>query len=205
MIAYILILIGSYVFFYFTGSIALMVGLMLLGTLVIFWGGQLLLTSSFHEVEQSKGNIEDSYQKRHDLLIKTLDTLKSELTKRDETLDAIMKIAEEKRSTPKGILGQTTQGDYERWYQDTRKEIIRFTTKHDDMNKESHKILLQSINEVEENLSAARRFYNHTVKSYNSSLQSFPGNIIGKFKGYSTEEYFKVDDPTIKKDIKIEL
>lgn len=205
MVIYLVLLIASYLFYYFTGNIVLMLGMLTFGTLVILWGGQIMLINSFHEVEQAKGNIEDGFQKRHDALIKVIDTLKSEMSKRDETLNQMIKIAEEKRSAPKGILGQKTQGEYEHWYQDTRKEIIRFTQKHDEMNKDSHRVLIQTIIEVEDNLSAARRFYNHSVKKYNSSLHSFPGNLIGKFKGFSAEEYFKVENETIRQDVKIKL
>lgn len=205
MIMFLILLIASYLFYYFTGNFILMLGVFLFGAIIILWGGQLMLISSFNEVEKAKGNIEDGFQKRHDALIKVIDTLKSEISKRDETLEQMLKMAEEKRSAPKGILGQKTQGEYEHWYQDTRKEIIRFTQNHDELNKDSHRILIQAITEIEDNLSAARRFYNHSVKEYNSSLQSFPGNVIGKFKGFSAEEYFKVEDEKIRQDIKIEL
>lgn len=205
MIMFLVLLIASYLFYYFTGNIVLMLGVLLFGTAIIFWGGQIMLINYFHEVEQAKGNIEDGFQKRHDALIKVIDTLRSEISKRDDTLEQMIKIAEEKRSAPKGLLGQKTQGEYEHWYQDTRKEIIRFTQKHDELNKDSHRVLIQTITEVEDNLSAARRFYNHTVKKYNSSLQSFPGNLIGKIKGFSVEEYFKVENESIKQDIKIKL
>lgn len=205
MIFFIVLLVGSFIFYYFTGNIMLMGMILGIGLLIILWGGQMMLTSSYHEVEQANGNIEDGFQKRHDVLIKVLDTVKSEMKKRDESLEKVLIISDEKRSAPKGLLGQPTQGDYEKWYQQTRHEVIRYIREHDEMNQDSHRLLIQSVNEVEENLSAARRFYNHAAKKFNSNLHSFPGNIIGKFKGYEESPYFKVENEAVKADVKIEF
>ncbi len=65
MIFFILLFIGSYLFYYFTGNITLMLGIFLVGLILILWGGsELMLTSAYHEVERAKGNIEDGFQKK---------------------------------------------------------------------------------------------------------------------------------------------
>lgn len=183
MIFFILLFIGSYLFYYFTGNITLMLGIFLVGLILILWGSELMLTSAYHEVERAKGNIEDGFQKRHDVLVKLIDTIRSDIDKRDTSDKRLIEFAEEKTVTKNGLFGQSkAQSDYERWYQETRQSVIEHISNSNDLNHKGHMMLSQSINDVEENLSAARRFYNNAVKGFNSQRSSFPGNIIARVR-----------------------
>lgn len=42
---------------------------------------------------------------------------------------------------------------------------------------------MQSMNEVEEHISAARRFYNSNVNRLKNSVEIFPGNLVAKLVG----------------------
>jgi len=61
--------------------------------------------------------------------------------------------------------------------------------------KASHNFLnLQaSLNEVEEQISAARRFYNTSVKDYNNAMETFPGNVVARLLRYRQKVFFQVD------------
>ncbi|MDM9381930.1 LemA family protein [Chlorogloeopsis sp. ULAP01] len=50
--------------------------------------------------------------------------------------------------------------------------------------------LLQSLNEIEEQISAARRFYNSAVTDYNNSLEMFPTNLIASTMNYRSRRVF---------------
>ncbi|RUR75506.1 LemA family protein [Chlorogloeopsis fritschii PCC 9212] len=50
--------------------------------------------------------------------------------------------------------------------------------------------LLQSLNEIEEQISAARRFYNSAVTDYNNSLEMFPTNLIASTMNYRPKKVF---------------
>jgi LemA protein len=53
---------------------------------------------------------------------------------------------------------------------------------------------MQSYNEVEAQISAARRFYNSAVTQLNNSVQIFPGNLIAKMAGVSEMPFFKAEE-----------
>ena len=53
---------------------------------------------------------------------------------------------------------------------------------------------MQTYNEVESQITAARRFYNSAVNSLNNSVQIFPGNIIAKIAGVSQMPFFEAED-----------
>ncbi|MBR3210400.1 MAG: LemA family protein [Bacilli bacterium] len=50
--------------------------------------------------------------------------------------------------------------------------------------------ILIGLNENEENIVGAIKFYNDTVVSYNNLVVSFPSNIIGFFKRYKKKSFY---------------
>lgn len=48
-------------------------------------------------------------------------------------------------------------------------------------------------NEVESHIAAARRFYNASVTVLNNSIQIFPGNYIAKLAGVTTMPFYEAD------------
>ena len=53
---------------------------------------------------------------------------------------------------------------------------------------------MQTYNEVEEHIAAARRFFNSAVNDLNNAVEIFPSSLFAKKFGISTQEYFKVDE-----------
>lgn len=53
---------------------------------------------------------------------------------------------------------------------------------------------MQTYNEVEAQITAARRFYNATVTELNNAVQIFPGNIIAGMAGVSAMPFFETDE-----------
>ncbi|WP_026097605.1 LemA family protein [Baaleninema simplex] len=54
--------------------------------------------------------------------------------------------------------------------------------------------LQASLNEVEEQLSAARRFYNSAVTEYNNAIEMFPTNIIATQLNYRRKKVFEASE-----------
>ena len=50
--------------------------------------------------------------------------------------------------------------------------------------------LQRSINEIEEQISAARRAFNAAVNEYNNAVQMFPTSLLAGMLGYETKQYF---------------
>lgn len=53
---------------------------------------------------------------------------------------------------------------------------------------------MQTYNEVEALISAARRFYNASVTALNNAIQIFPGNIIAGMIGVSAMPFYEADE-----------
>ena len=64
--------------------------------------------------------------------------------------------------------------------------------------------LQESLENVENELSAARRTYNAAVTEYNISLESFPTIIIAKILNMKKNELFVIDD-TVRNNLKVDF
>jgi len=53
---------------------------------------------------------------------------------------------------------------------------------------------MESYNEVEAQIAAARRFYNSSVKALNTSVQIFPGNIIANMASIKEMPFYEADE-----------
>ena len=54
--------------------------------------------------------------------------------------------------------------------------------------------LQRSLNEVEEQISAARRAYNASVTDYNNAVEMFPTNIMASMMAYKQKRLFEITD-----------
>ena len=52
--------------------------------------------------------------------------------------------------------------------------------------------LQKELTDAEDKIQAARRFYNGNVRDYNTLLESFPSNLIGKAFSFARKEFFEL-------------
>lgn len=54
--------------------------------------------------------------------------------------------------------------------------------------------LQDELSDTENKIQAARRFYNGLVRDLNTSLETFPSNLIGSLFGFAKREFFEADE-----------
>ncbi len=54
--------------------------------------------------------------------------------------------------------------------------------------------LQKSLNEIEEQLAAARRTFNACVTEYNNAVESFPSSILANMFGFQKTDWFQISD-----------
>jgi LemA protein len=56
--------------------------------------------------------------------------------------------------------------------------------------------LQQQLEDTENKIQAARRFYNGNVRDFNTKLQTIPTNLVGSLMGLKARDFFGLDEPT---------
>lgn len=51
---------------------------------------------------------------------------------------------------------------------------------------------------TEDRIAAARRFYNANVRDFNTRIEVFPANLLAGLFRFRREEFFEVEDRTIR-------
>lgn len=54
--------------------------------------------------------------------------------------------------------------------------------------------LQDELTDLENKISAARRFFNSATSEYNTAIQQFPANLLAGMFGFHTEPFFELDD-----------
>ena len=65
--------------------------------------------------------------------------------------------------------------------------------------------LHRNLVEIEDQIQYARRYYNGTVRNFNTAVESFPNNIVANLFSFSKAEFFVVDDVQDRQVPKVDL
>jgi LemA protein len=50
------------------------------------------------------------------------------------------------------------------------------------------------LNNIEDQIQLARRYYNGTVRDYNVAIQQFPSSVVAGFGGFTAQPFFQIDN-----------
>jgi LemA protein len=71
------------------------------------------------------------------------------------------------------------------------KSLFAVSENYPDLKANQNFLQLQTeLSDIENKIAASRRFFNSTVNEYNSSIETFPTNIVAKLFGFKREEFF---------------
>jgi LemA protein len=70
---------------------------------------------------------------------------------------------------------------------------------------ESFKALQAELSDTENKIAAARRYYNNTVRRYNTALQQVPTNVIAGATGFQRREFYRIEDDADREPVAVKL
>jgi len=86
------------------------------------------------------------------------------------------------------------------------KSLFAVSENYPDLKANQNFLQLQTeLSDIENKIAAARRFFNSSINEYNSTIQSFPTNIIAKLFGFKYEEFFAIKNETEKEVPKVKF
>ena len=176
---------------------------LLVGLAFLIWG--LVCRNKFVElrnkIEEAWATIDVSLKKRYDLIPNLVATVKGYAKHESETLERVIAARN---------AAMTASGDAklaaENALSGTLKSLFALTESYPDLNANANFMDLQrQLQRVEEELSAARRYYNGVVKAFNTKLETFPSNLIAKMMHLTKRAYFELDSAEERQNVKVEF
>ncbi len=143
-------------------------------------------------VANAFGSIDAMLKKRYDLLPNLVATVKTYMNYERDTLT---KITELRNQAATADISPEQKIQLENQIGGAMRKIMVQVENYPDLKANQNFLQLQgSWNEVEEQISAARRAYNATVNDYNNAVEQFPTNILAGMMKYGMKSYFDIPE-----------
>ena len=156
-----------------------------------------------NRVEEGMATIDVYLKKRFDLIPNLVETVKGYAKHESETLEKVVaarnlsmgaKTTEEKMAAANGLSSSL------------RTLFTAISESYPDLKANTNFLdLQQQLKLIEGELESSRRYYNGVVKTFNTKLELFPANIIGRRMGeeYTKKPYFELDSAEERKNVKV--
>jgi LemA protein len=164
------------------------VAFVLLVVIVMYNG----LVAKKNQVENAFAGIDAILKKRFDLVPNLVAVVKQYMQHEAETLTNIAKIRSQAQAGPPGSDARLAA---ENQLTKAIGSVLVAVENYPDLKASANFLGLQaSLNEIEEQLSASRRFYNSAVVDLNNAIQMFPSSIMASMMKLTRRELFSVPE-----------
>lgn len=150
------------------------------------------LVGKKNQVENAFAGMDTMLKKRYDLIPNLVNAVKTYMQHEQNLLTEITELR------AKAVSGQVSDDDRVALDNKISKAvggIMVAVENYPDLKANQNFIHLQSsLNEVEEQISAARRSYNASVTDYNNAIEMVPTNILAGMLNYKRKQVFEIDE-----------
>jgi len=137
---------------------------------------------------QAWSDIEVQLKQRQDLIPSLVNVVKGYAKHEKETLNAVIQARNAAASA--GSVGDTVKA--EGLLGQALGKLFALAEAYPDLKANENFLQLQDeLSDVENKISAARRFYNNSVQEYNTGREQFPANMIAGPFGFEGREFFE--------------
>lgn len=178
--------------------------ILLVSALVVVWAisGYNGLVSMDEEAQTKWADVETQYQRRADLIPNLVNTVKGYAAHESETLQAVVEARA--KATSVSIDPSNMSAEQIANFQKAQdgvssalSKLLVTVEKYPDLKaNENFKELQAQLEGTENRISVARRDYNDASRQYNTSLRSFPKNILASLFGFEKRAYFEAQAGT---------
>ena len=175
------------------GIIALIVVVVVVFLLIGFVAGIYNSLVKLNErVNEAWSDITVQLKYRADLIPNVVETVKGYAKHEKETFQMVT----EARTAAMGAKTVKQAAEAEKEMQTALGRIFAIAEAYPELKaNENFQTLQTQLQDVEDKIQAARRFYNAGAKDLNNKIKTFPTNVVNSMIGhFKTRDYFEVDD-----------
>jgi LemA protein len=152
-------------------------------------------------VKSSWSDIDVQCKKRFDLVPNLVETVKGYASHERTVFEKVT----EARSMAMRASSPAEMAKAENMIRDTLKSLFAVAEAYPELKANANFIQLQSqLQELENNIESARRYYNAVVRDFNILIESFPSNLIASMLKFKQAELFQLEAPEVeRKPVKV--
>lgn len=150
------------------------------------------LVGKKNQVENIFGSMDALLKKRFDLIPSLIATVQEAMKHERGTLEELTSL---RASAMKPNVDANDMAQLDSKLSSLLGSIMVAVEDYPELKANENTMQLQrALNEVEEQLSAARRAYNQVVTDYNNAIEMFPTNIMAGYMHYTRKKVFTINE-----------
>jgi len=173
-----------------------MIGIIFLALLVVI---AVVLVGMYNSLVQLRvrcdsawSDIDVQLKRRHDLIPNLVETVKGYAAHEKGTLESVVAA----RNQAMSAQGPAAKGEAEGVLARALRQVFALAEAYPQLRAvESFTQLQNTLNQIEDTLQNARRYYNAVVRDLNTRVEQFPSNIVAGMCGFKPREFFQITAP----------
>src|SRR6202166_2081923 len=137
-------------------------------------------------------DIDVQLKRRYDLIPNIVETVKGYAAHEKGTLEGVVAA----RNQAMSAQGPAAKGEAEGVLTSALRQVFALAEAYPQLRAvESFTQLQQTLNQIEDSVQNARRYYNAVVRDLNTKIAVFPSNIIAGMFNFKPREFFEISTP----------
>ena len=154
-------------------------------------------------VREGWSGVDVQLKRRQDLVPNIVETVKGYAGHERALLE---KVTELRAGPPPDAEDLGPTQDRENALTDQLKRLFALAEAYPEIKADSSYLRLQGLlEEIEDQIQMARRYYNGAVREYNIRAESFPGNLVARLTGFRPAEFFQIETATARSAPMVEM
>jgi len=153
-----------------------------------------------NKVEEAWADIETQLKRRYDLIPNIVETVKGYASHEKNTFEEVTKA----RSMAMQAGSLEERANAENMLSGTLKSLFALAENYPELKANQNFLdLQQTLKDIEEHLQLSRRYYNATVRDFNTKIEIFPNNVFAGAFHFAKREFFEVEKPEERENVKV--
>jgi LemA protein len=142
-----------------------------------------------NKVDEGWADIDTQLKRRYDLIPNMVETVKGYAKHESKTLEAVIQA----RNVAMNANTPEAKVQAENALTGTLKSLFALAESYPDLKANQNFLDLQAtLKEIEEKLQLSRRYYNATVRDFNTKIEIFPNNIVAGMFKFDRRKFFEI-------------
>jgi LemA protein len=144
------------------------------------------------QCDNAWSDIDVQLKRRYDLIPNIVETVKGYAAHEKETLEGVVAA----RNQAMSAQGPAAKGEAEGLLTGALRQVFALAEAYPQLRAvESFTQLQGTLNQIEDTLQNARRYYNAVVRDFNTMIEQFPSNLVASMGNFKEREFFQLSAP----------